>query len=108
MAVDYALKKWRHYLRGENLEAVTDKLSLRGLLSLKDPRDRPARWVLEIQSFDFTSTNEKGSTMLVLDTLSRDAVPKTLCQRCYRLLCDVEGPTANSVSVNVLYEFDIQ
>lgn len=74
LAVVDSLLKWRHYLHGEAFVAVTDHLSLKWLLSLQDPRERLARWVVSIQDFDFT---------VVPDALSRDAVPKSLCQRYY-------------------------
>lgn len=49
LAVVHAMEKWRHYLHGEQFTVVTDLLSLKWLLSLKDPREKLARWVIEIQ-----------------------------------------------------------
>lgn len=83
LAVVHALHKWRHYLHGESFTAVTDHLSLKWLLSLNDPRDRLARGVVEIMDHDFTIEHRGGKELVVPDTLSRDAVPKPLCQRCY-------------------------
>ena len=77
----HALLKWRHYLHGEHFVAVTDLLSLKWLLSLKDPRDKLARWVVQIQDFDFTIEHRSGPELVVLDTLSRNAG-----QRCYNPL----------------------
>ena len=83
LAVVHAMRKWRHYLHGEKFEVVTDHLALRWLLSLKDPRERLARWVVEVQDFDFEVEHRAGKELVVPDTLSRDAVPKPLCQRCH-------------------------
>eukprot|EP00171_Calliarthron_tuberculosum_P002219 IDg2219t1 len=88
LAIVHALKKWRHYLYGEKFLVVTDQMSLKWLLSLQEPRDRLARWVLEIQDYDFDIVHAKGTQMTVPDTLSRDAVSKMLCQRCYNPLRD--------------------
>lgn len=44
LAVVYALRKWRCYLHGEpNFIVETDHLSLKWLMSLKEPRGRLAR-----------------------------------------------------------------
>lgn len=62
---------------------VTDHLAFTWLVSWKDPRERLARWVVEVQDFDFTVENRAGMELVVPDTLSGDAVPEPLCQRCY-------------------------
>lgn len=80
LAVIHALQKWRHYLHGEHFTVVTDHLSLKWLLSLKDPREKLARWVIEVQDFDFTTEHRSGPELVVPDTLSRDAVLKPLCR----------------------------
>ena len=88
LAIVHALKKWRHYLHGEHFTAVTDHLALKWLMSLKDPRERLARWVIEVQDYDFAVEHREGKQLVVPDALSRDAMPKPLCQRCYRPLTD--------------------
>ncbi len=65
---------------------VSNHLALKWLLSLKDPRERLAGWVLEIQEFDFDILYKKESDLVIPDTLSRDAVRKPLYQRCYGAL----------------------
>ena len=89
LAIVHSLRKWRHYLHGERFLVVTDHLALRWLLSLKDPRERLARWVVDVQDFDFEVEHRAGRELVVPDTLSRDAVQKPLCQWCYRTLDDV-------------------
>lgn len=86
LAVVHALRKWCHYLHGERFQVITDHLALRWLLSLKEPRERLARWVVDVQDFDFVVEHRAGRELVVPDTLSRDAVPKPLCQRCYKAL----------------------
>ncbi len=52
-AVVHALQKWRRYIYGEKFVVVSDLLALKWLLSLKDPRERLARWVSKVVEFDF-------------------------------------------------------
>lgn len=86
LAVVHALQKWRHYLHGELFTVITDHLSLKWLLSLQDPREKLARWAIQIQDLDFKVEHRNGPELVIPDTLSRDAVPKPLCQRCYQPL----------------------
>lgn len=73
-------------LAWRNIVVITDRRSLKWLLSLKDPRERLARWVIEVQDHDFKVEHGAGPDLVVSDTLGRDAVPKPLCQRCYNPL----------------------
>lgn len=83
LAIVNALQKWRHYLHGEDFLVVAKHLALKCLMSLKEPRERLARSVLEIQNYDFSVEHRERKELVVPDTLSRDAVPKPLCQRFY-------------------------
>lgn len=77
-------------------------------MSLKDPRERLARWVLEVQDFDFTVEHRESKALVVPDTLSRDAVPKPLCQRCYRPLSDekMEDALEHAEKVSAVVEVE--
>ena len=86
---------------------ITELLSLKKLLSLREPRDRLARWVLEIQDSDFEIVHAKGSHMVVPDILSRDAVLKPLCQRCYNPLQYPNPCMRGNEDVQRLRESDI-
>ena len=46
LAVVHALKIWMHYLHGETFQVATEQMSLKWLMSLHEPLDRLARWVL--------------------------------------------------------------
>lgn len=67
---------------------VTDHVSLKWLLTWKEPRGRLARWVVDVQDHDFAVEHRAGKELVVPDTLSRDTVSNPLCQRCYRPLLD--------------------
>ena len=87
LAVVHSLRKWRFYLHGEtDVVVVTDRYSLKWLVSLKDPRGRFARWMVDIQDFTFTVQYAPGGELVVPDPLSRDSVEKPLCPRCYKII----------------------
>jgi RNase H-like domain found in reverse transcriptase len=96
-AVIFGLKKFRHLLYGEEFTVVTDHKALAWLMSLTDPKDRLARWMLEAQYFAFAveCSPGGGEWMVVPDALSRDTFSKTIvyCGRCLEALC-VLGDTS--------------
>jgi transposase InsO family protein len=71
-AVVFALRKWRHYLHGgPKFEIITDHIALRWLMSLKEPRGRLARWMVEVLNSDYEILLKPGSTLAIPDCLSR-------------------------------------
>jgi len=74
LAVLHALQAFKPYLDGYRFEVVTDHASLKWLMSLKNPAGRLARWVMELQQFDFFITHRKGKCMEAPDALSRNPV----------------------------------
>jgi RNase H-like domain found in reverse transcriptase/Reverse transcriptase (RNA-dependent DNA polymerase) len=97
-AVIFGLKRFRHLLYGEEFTVVTDHKALAWLMSLTDPKDRLARWMLEAQSFAFAVEYSPGGGewMVVPDVLSRDTFSKNIvyCGRCLEALC-VLGDTSD-------------
>lgn len=54
LAIVHSLKKWRFYLHGgAKFLVMTDHQSLHWLMNMKEPKGRLARWMVEIQDFDF-------------------------------------------------------
>jgi len=51
-------------------------------MNLKEPKGRLARWMVEVQNYDFTVDYAPGSTLVVADTLSRDAVGEAVFYKC--------------------------
>jgi hypothetical protein len=93
LAIVFALRKWRHYLHGgPKFDIVTDHMALRWLMSLREPRGRLARWMVEVQEFDYEISHVPGSSLVVPDCLSRDtfADKRPGCPRC-------NGEIVNSV-----------
>jgi RNase H-like domain found in reverse transcriptase len=92
-AIVFALRKWRYYLHGgSKLDIVTDHMALRWLMSLREPRGRLARSMVEVQEFDYEISHVPGSSLMVPDCLSRDTFgdKRPGCPRC-------NGETVNSV-----------
>ena len=94
LAMVHALRKSRCYLHGEpDLIVETDHLSLKWLMSLKEPRGRLARWMVEVQDFEFEVKYTPGATMVVPDSLGRDAVGKTFVSAASARLSLWRSPT---------------
>lgn len=71
LALVWSLKKFRPYLEGYHFTAVTDHSALKWLLKLPEPTGRLARWIMEIQQYDFEVKYRKGVLNRVADALSR-------------------------------------
>ena len=82
LAVVHALRKWRYYLQGTQFTVMTDHQALKWLMSLKEPKGRLARWMMDIQDYDFVVQYASGRTMEVADALSRDSVGRTIYPFC--------------------------
>jgi hypothetical protein len=94
LAVLFGRQKFRQHLYGERIGVVTDHSALVWLMSLRDPKHRLARWIMEFQSFDIEVEHApgNGSIMVIPDALSRDMMDKdlTLCARCLETVGSVE------------------
>jgi RNase H-like domain found in reverse transcriptase len=90
LAVVFELRKIQHLFHGEDFEVVTDHIALTWFLSLREPKERLARWIVEIQTFGFEVLYKRGDgeLMAVLDALSRDTMHSdvALCHRCLEVV----------------------
>ena len=93
-AIIFALRQLRSYLDGERFEIFTDHMALKWLLDMQHPRPRLARWLLELQDFDFSVNYAPGDSdmLTVPDALSRYSLdPNTiLCTRCLEVVGEIE------------------
>lgn len=87
LAIIYALRRFRVYLLSMPFKIVTDCNSLTLALKKKDINTRIARWVMELQDFDYSTEHREGKRMLHVDGLSR----------CIGVVED------NSIETNLLY-----
>ena len=70
-AVVWAVKTWRRYLVGRELQIVTDHQPLHWLMTSKDLTGQHARWALQLQDYHFTITHRPGLQNPNADALSR-------------------------------------
>src|SRR5712675_831467 len=73
LAVMTALSEWRHYLSGlpEKFEVWTDHKNLEYFRKPQKLNRRQARWLSELQNYDFILEHKAGVTMGKADALSR-------------------------------------
>ncbi|SAL97626.1 hypothetical protein [Absidia glauca] len=61
LAIVWALNHFYCYLYGATFTIYTDHAALKSILSTKMPRGRIARWILTLQSYQFTIVHKKGT-----------------------------------------------
>jgi hypothetical protein len=69
--VVFALRVWRHYLYGTQVQIFTDHKSLKYLMSHKELNMRQRRWVELIKDYDCVIDYHPGKANVVVDALSR-------------------------------------
>lgn len=74
LALVWAVKKFRPYIEGYHFVAITDHAALKWLMNLQQPSGRLARWVLDLQQYDFEIQYRKGTLNKVADALSRNPI----------------------------------
>src|SRR6185369_2869174 len=73
LAVIWAIRKYNHYLHGRHFTVYTDHKALLSIIMKLEPRGkRRARWVNELQQYNFTIGHIKGEKNFITDALSRD------------------------------------
>ncbi|GJS74922.1 putative reverse transcriptase domain-containing protein [Tanacetum coccineum] len=78
-AVVFALKMWRHYLYGHEVNVVfTDHKSLQHILDQKELNMRQRRWLELLSDYDCELRYHPGKANVVADALSRKSRPKPL------------------------------
>ena len=75
LAIMTSLDEWRHFLMGarETFEIHSDHRNLTYFRRPQRLNPRQARWVVELQNYDFNLIHRPGSTMGKADALSRRA-----------------------------------
>jgi len=70
-AIVFALRVWRHYLYGSQVQIFIDHKSLRYLMTQKELNMRQRRWVELIKDYDCVIDYHPGKANVVADALSR-------------------------------------
>ena len=75
LAIIEALDEWRHYLEGlpNQFEIVTDHKNLEYFRLPQKLNRRQARWMVEMQEYNFEMHHKPGTQMTKVDLLSRRA-----------------------------------
>ena len=72
-AIVHALRQHKHILHYKPFVIMTDHQALKWLHSMKNPRGIFARWLMELQSFNFTVQHVPGKKTGAADGLSRSS-----------------------------------
>lgn len=76
-AIVFGIRKHLHYLQGYHFVVITDHQSLKWLNSINSPSGRLARWIMELQQYDFEIRYRKGVLNKIADALSRQPLADT-------------------------------
>jgi transposase InsO family protein len=77
LAVIWAVRHFRHYVYGRELEILVDHKPLHDLKSNRHPEEPLGRLMLKLQGLNYKITYVPGKKNNVADVLSRDVAPST-------------------------------
>lgn len=83
LAVVKTLKHFRKYLLGRKFHLRIDHAALKWLLNFKEPEGQVARWIEQLQEYDFTTEHRSGKIHGNADALSRRPCLEN-CKYCTR------------------------
>jgi len=110
LALVKAVKNFRYYLLGKHFIARTDHSALQWLTSFKEPEGQVARWLEQLQEYDFQVRHRKGVAHSNADALSRRPCLMENCQSCLKkearwgvrqLVLDIDWAEVQSVDVDI-------
>lgn len=78
LAVYTAMTSLSHYLYGKRFTLITDHSALSMLRSNNDPHRKLARWIAELQEFDFVVVHKSGKLNIDADFMSRIDPPEDI------------------------------
>jgi hypothetical protein len=71
LAVIWAIQHFHKFLIGRKFQVITDHAALKGLMNAKIPKGKRARWVMELQQYNFEIVHRAGKENKNADALSR-------------------------------------
>ena len=77
-ALIVAVRHWHVYLAGTHFTLMSDHNPLTHLRQQKDPRGKFARWITELEEFNYTIQYIPGKENIKADTLSRKSSPEEI------------------------------
>jgi len=72
------VRAFRHLISGFHFTLVTDHQALSYIKSMKDPHGRIARWIMEMQMYDYEVDHTPGKLHVVSDALSRAPIVQAI------------------------------
>ncbi len=97
LAVKVFVEQYKHFLLGRHFSVRSDHQALRWLFTLREPKDRVARWIETLSAYDFSVEYRPGNKHGNADGLSRCPDPRNCtcpendlplkcgpCQKCQR------------------------
>ncbi|XP_064856568.1 uncharacterized protein LOC135559697 [Oncorhynchus nerka] len=84
LAVVASVKHFKYYLSGLPFTVRTDHSALQWLMSFREPEGQVARWLEELQPYDFTVVHRAGARHSNADAMSRRPCTADGCRHCER------------------------
>ncbi|CAI5693181.1 unnamed protein product [Oreochromis niloticus] len=84
LAVVCAIRHFKYYLGGLHFTVRTDHAALQWHMSFKEPEGQLARWIEELQAYDFEVVHRPGAQHRNADALSRRPCAQDGCHYCER------------------------
>uniref|UniRef100_A0A673WIT2 Reverse transcriptase domain-containing protein n=1 Tax=Salmo trutta TaxID=8032 RepID=A0A673WIT2_SALTR len=82
LAVVASIKHFKYYLGGLPFTVRTDHSALQWLMSFREPEGQMARWLEELQPYDFTVVHRAGARHSNADAMSRRPCTADGCRHC--------------------------
>ncbi|XP_058864420.1 uncharacterized protein LOC131706752 [Acipenser ruthenus] len=84
LAVVEGVRHFRHYLCGLPFTIRTDHAALQWLLTFREPEGQVARWIEQLQAFQYRIQHRAGEKHANADALSRRPCAREGCAHCSR------------------------
>lgn len=85
LAVIKGIRQFHVYLYGHHFTIRTDHAALRWLLNFRNPEGQVARWLQQLQEYDFVIEHRPGISHTNADALSRRPCLSQSCRHCDRM-----------------------
>ena len=82
LALVLSIRHFKYYLCGPPFRARTDHAALKWLMTFKEPEGQVARWLEELQAFNFSVEHRAGASHTNADALSRRPCASDGCRYC--------------------------